>query len=381
MSWTNRDGLNIIPSANEIGYIDINQNIEARMALSRSKATIIGGQGIYSGGARQFSDLKNGATEYPSCIICLFDDQREAFWFSTTQKDIDYQISSGVGYLYAVINLEDFVLPDSADPSEDAVSFVVLSEDDTAPLYSLKIGKGNVSSSVFSNFSGESSIFKGSGYNLWSWEFNVNSLNSTLKAIEDGSVFLFDGSSGIKTNATTLDTIEINANLKSDGGIYSVSDQLAIKLKSGGGLAVDADGIYVDSLPLNAFFLVADSGVSQELAIGDKLILRGNGAVKTSISDSNEATISLELGSGFENTSGSDEDFDAAIMSNDGVLTDELDQISSGGDGLTGTELMGGFWISSEDAFYFGSTDPFGKINFSMGTVKNSNETTISVYY
>ena len=54
VNWTTQQGANLIPSRQKTGANELNQNIKALGAIGRTVTKILGGPGIYYGGAQDF---------------------------------------------------------------------------------------------------------------------------------------------------------------------------------------------------------------------------------------------------------------------------------------------------------------------------------------
>jgi hypothetical protein len=154
---TARRGLAIIGTDGQrLGGSDYTQTVDGDLAARRVLADLIGGEGVYSGGAQTEADLSGGGTEYPASALALLDDAGEAWYFLTTAATaITFNVTSapgGTGRLYAVPVGLDGASPAAADGRRAQVEFVGDKASNPAPAHSLLLGTGTIAASAFTAY-------------------------------------------------------------------------------------------------------------------------------------------------------------------------------------------------------------------------------------
>lgn len=155
-----RDGLATLPSAAGItvSYRDFQQSIRGDLAARRVLLDLMGGEGVFDGGAQALADLPTG-TQYPAVTMAILDDSGEAWWFRTAAAtDITFTDTSGACSLYAVPTQLAGVSPVAASGGRTQVQFVAQLTASAAPAHSLLLGAGSVTASAFTTWTEASGL-------------------------------------------------------------------------------------------------------------------------------------------------------------------------------------------------------------------------------
>lgn len=138
-----------------VGDGDLNQLSDALLAAKRVYGGILGGEGIYAGGAAALGDIADG-TDYPAVTIVVADDSGELWPFKTTSATAitfnETSTAAGDARLYAVPVLLSGVSPAAADGRYNQVRFVADDVANAAPAHSLLLGTGTVTASALTAF-------------------------------------------------------------------------------------------------------------------------------------------------------------------------------------------------------------------------------------
>jgi len=153
---TARGGLGIRATGGErVGDGDLNQMIDARLAAARVLGDILGGEGVYAGGAALLADITTG-TQYPAVTLVIADDSGYLWPFKTTSATaITFNVTgtaAGDARLYAVPTMLSGVTPAAADGRYNQVRFVADDVANAAPAHSLLLGTGTVTASALTAF-------------------------------------------------------------------------------------------------------------------------------------------------------------------------------------------------------------------------------------
>ncbi len=297
MPWIRRKGLNLLTSQ-KIEYIsstDLSQNILARTSYAKAQLTVFGGEGIYSGGAVDETDLTDGGQSYPAVSMLIVDDDDEVFAFSTTlTTGITFNTTGGAtsGDLYAVISLLSGLATDAAIAGPTDVEFIAVDEDATAPDNSFKLGTGDLDiTPSFSSFTSISTTFKNWPDDLtWTLSGDVDS-----QTIGIGDVLYVLGGEGVTTENLGSNELEIALDLKSNDGLQISGGKLLLKLKSGGGLAIDSDGLYATGiLEVDFNFDVdADEGETENISNDETFEILSDSPMRTYLNSNDEIEVSV----------------------------------------------------------------------------------------
>ena len=136
----------------KLGAGDVNQVADSLIAAKRFLADVIGGEGIYDGGASSLTDVSAGT--YPAVKVAIADDSGVMWFYETTAaQTITFNTTTATsGVLYAVPVTLSGVTPAAADGSLSAIKFVADASTATAPAHSLIVGTGAIASSAFTSF-------------------------------------------------------------------------------------------------------------------------------------------------------------------------------------------------------------------------------------
>jgi hypothetical protein len=155
-TFDGRAGLGLrMDTATAVGQEDLNQMADARLALARVLGDILGGEGIYAGGAANLAAITSG-TQYPATTLLIADDSGECWPFKTTSATAivfnETSTAAGDARLYAVPAMLAGVSPAAADARYNQVTFVCDDVANAAPAHSLLLGSGTVTASALSAY-------------------------------------------------------------------------------------------------------------------------------------------------------------------------------------------------------------------------------------
>ena len=151
--WTGRAGLGLrMDGGGVVGSDDLNQVADTLGATRTALGHVLGGPGIYAGGAASYADLASGAS-YPAVAVVLADAAGYLWAFRTVSPTpIVYSLASGAARLYAAPTLIADVVPPAADGRVDRVRFICQPEGDPAPAGGLLLGSGTVAAGRLTNY-------------------------------------------------------------------------------------------------------------------------------------------------------------------------------------------------------------------------------------
>jgi len=269
MSWNNRLGLNITPSAYAFNDAELNQNIKALIAFAKTISTILGGSGIYTGGAVMIRDFgpdpgveiseSQPKTKFPPSAIILNDitDEYYAF-YSSDYKDIDFQVTqSDNANVYAIIDTYDNISPNLA--KTDSSDFVVVAYDDSTlpPANSILLGSGTIVDGSLTTWTPNEDIFVPLSSITY---FKIKDDTENIQYIQSNETLSLIGGNGVETDKTGSLILSVSPKLRTNSGLTADTNGLEILLKEYGGLAIDINGLYVESTTTSDFTLDTDSG-------------------------------------------------------------------------------------------------------------------------
>ena len=154
-----RDGLAVVLEGNgteRTGHSDFNQVALSLQASRMAFLQVLGGQGIYSGGASVIGDLGIGTT-YPPVLFCWLDGGTPAVpwwgWFLAAQTITFNCVSSSAGALVAQIQTMSGVSPAAALGGIANWTFVAYDTNtQLQPSNSYLLGTGVIAASAFTSY-------------------------------------------------------------------------------------------------------------------------------------------------------------------------------------------------------------------------------------
>jgi len=310
MAWYKRQGLYALSSNEEYIYaLNMNQHVYSRLSWATFLGSVFGGEGIYIGGALNFSELGPSIdavnkTQYPASTIILYDENSPWFFSTDTYTNIDFS-SAGVSFpsshkLYAVIDLVSGATPDAAIGGVSDITFLALPAATTAPNNALLLGTGTVNATPdggdwidhkFTSYTAENVFVSLSFDDLpFTWKLSDQSL--TEITIEADDTLNIIGGNGMSTEVSSSFenvTIQANVKLKPMGGLQINDWQLEVKLKDGGDIAKDSSGLYRTNITSDTFSfdIDGDSG-TQTITTNDVLQFKGGTGASAGISTSSD---------------------------------------------------------------------------------------------
>jgi hypothetical protein len=311
--WEQRSGLSLIGKAKELtSATEFGQNIKARCAISDMLSDILGGEGIYGGGAKTFSALgpysgnNNVAKyQYPPIYMIIRDDFYQSWYFVTEfYTDINFNISDCPnGILYAVIKTYNEYEKDYAVGKDDGLQFEVYENTEEAPAHSVVLGSGIVENSQFTSFVINDSAFKTTTDAIL-WKLSDQ---ESEEEIYDQDAVLISGGNGIVTstsfendeNNIKIEKLNIDVDLADLSGLTFDSDgKMFVKCKSGGVIIIDnldygSTGALIarSPFPSLSWVLLGDSGTGQTVINGSTVQITGNdSSIITTVEDVDENT-------------------------------------------------------------------------------------------
>ena len=150
-----RSGLYAIGGAagNLVGSLDWNQLVGELRAAALLILTRAGGEGVYSGGAVDETELATAGTAYPAVEVAILDDAGNPHYRVTTAATaITFTDTSGACTLYAVPSQVAGISPPTAEGGPADIDFVCQLTVTAAPLHSLALGTGSVTASAFTSY-------------------------------------------------------------------------------------------------------------------------------------------------------------------------------------------------------------------------------------
>lgn len=139
-------------------YLDAQQWLFTAAALRRWLADHLGGEGVYSGGAVDETELGGSGTTYPAFTAIVDDDgsPAQAFFFSATGSSAitfnETDTAAGEARLYLVITPLSGVSPAAAVGGLGDFEFVADDVANGAPDDSLLLGAGQIVTSALTDF-------------------------------------------------------------------------------------------------------------------------------------------------------------------------------------------------------------------------------------
>lgn len=139
-------------------YRDRRQWTLAGLAIRRALADLLGGEGIYTGGAAVLADITDG-TDYPAFLAVLYDDGGTAWWLaSATATAMTFNVTLGDCTAYLVPTQLSGVSPVAAIGGRTDFEIVVQLTSSDPPAHSLPLGSGTVAASAFTDWTVDPSI-------------------------------------------------------------------------------------------------------------------------------------------------------------------------------------------------------------------------------
>ena len=147
MAFSQRTGLAASTATGDtVLDTDLNQGISHRLAIARVVAELLGGEGLYTGGASVIGDLASG-TAYPAFTAIVKDDSGSCWMFRKASATAMTFNDSGVACTaYLVVGQLDGVSPAMASGGVTDFQILVQATADPAPAHSLALGGGDVDS-------------------------------------------------------------------------------------------------------------------------------------------------------------------------------------------------------------------------------------------
>ena len=159
--WTGRRGLAMHDQGGRLGSADTTQIVDQLQAEKLVMASLLGGEGIYAGGADALADITDGTT-YPAVTIIIADDSGYVWPFKTASGTaITFNVTStaaGDARLYAVPVMLTGVSPAAADGRYNQVRFVADDVANAAPAHSLLLGSGTITASALTAYTPASGV-------------------------------------------------------------------------------------------------------------------------------------------------------------------------------------------------------------------------------
>lgn len=280
MEWTSRRDLTAVATQNAThGDVeDYQQNILARIALVQGATKILGGEGIYLGGARNLSELVSGGKKYPPTTLVIHDDSSYA-WCATlsASTSISFTISTGSAKLYAVILKETSLAVDAAAGGADSIYFLAQASAATAPTHSILLGTGNVVAQAFVSF-----IYNASAFISWSSSDRKFILagDTGSEDVPNKSTVKVMAGEGTTTVVQSPNIAEISINTNATSGMILDASGIGLKVKPAGGLSVDASGLSSVGVGLD-FDIQPDLGSTIQVSSGMIIGVNGTGPIST----------------------------------------------------------------------------------------------------
>ena len=271
---TARGGLGIRATGGErVGDGDLNQMIDARLAAARVLGDILGGEGVYAGGAALLADITTG-TQYPAVTLVIADDSGYLWPFKTTSATaITFNVTStaaGDARLYAVPTMLSGVTPAAADGRYNQVRFVADDVANAAPEHSLLLGTGTIAAGALTDYTvvstapGTSAIAP-KAHAASHADGAVDALTpASIKAVKgpgtvtDGRLMAFDGPTGYLAKQTGV--VEADLALLATAQSFT-----ARKTFSNGLLAMVRDAKY--GCPVSGTYVAGDWWVDRAGAL------------------------------------------------------------------------------------------------------------------
>jgi hypothetical protein len=284
--WEERMGLNLIPhdpTIKSVELYDVNQNIYARIALSRFIAELIGGEGIYSPESLVISDFGDNGKQLPAMTIVINDSEEQPWFFKTDGfTDIEFQDeNANNGELYAVpYTINSSLIGNVAVGAIDGVVFIAknyTSEASFPIADSIKIGTGYIKDAAFVNFTAED-VFSAFG-GLGSWIL-LGDNGESQEVIRSNNKIKITGGQGVSTTLENTREVNIDLDLAEYPGLEIVDDELKLKISYGLEFTEDNELILSESVADQSWTLEGNVG-SKEINIGNFIQFVGENDIST----------------------------------------------------------------------------------------------------
>jgi len=191
-------------SGNKVWYRDANQIQNRTLAIGKVLAGLLGGEGIYTGGATLLAQIADG-TDYPAFRACLYDDAAdpEAWWLEAAAA-VAMNFSAATiadATAYLVLTPVTGAATDMALGGRADFTIEVQPTADAAPEHSFPLGSGAVTSSAFTSWTPAScfvQVASGSRIPL-----------TLLASLTNGDLLAYNSTSGLFQNSAQIATTQI----------------------------------------------------------------------------------------------------------------------------------------------------------------------------